>query len=105
MSKKKYNKLVRDKIPEILEARGKQVDVSVLDDKAYLKQLVEKLYEEVEEFDEDHSVEEIADVIEVLAALAATLGISQKEIAEARIKKAAERGTFKKRLFLRRIEG
>ncbi|HLC91546.1 MAG TPA: nucleoside triphosphate pyrophosphohydrolase, partial [Candidatus Saccharimonadales bacterium] len=97
MSKKKYNKLVRDKIPEILEARGKQVDVSVLDDKAYLKQLVEKLYEEVEEFDEDHSVEEIADVIEVLAALAATLGISQKEIAEARIKKAAERGTFKKR--------
>jgi len=105
MSKKKYNKLVRDKIPEILEARGKQVDVSVLDDKAYLKQLVEKLYEEVEEFDEDHSVEEIADVIEVLAALAATLGISQKEIAEARIKKAAERGTFKKRLFLKRVEG
>ena len=105
MSKKKYNKLVRDKIPEILEARGKQVDVSVLDDKAYLKQLVEKLYEEVEEFDEDHSVEQIAAVIEVLAALAATLGISQKEIAEARIKKAAERGTFKKRLFLKRVEG
>lgn len=101
---KKYKKLVRDKIPEIIESRGKKTVVRVLDDKEYLEQLMEKLCEEVDEFDQDHSVEEMADILEVLMALAKTLGIKQSELKAVRDKKALERGGFKKRLFLERVE-
>src|SRR3989338_608412 len=101
---KKYKKLVRDKIPDIIESRGKKTVVRVLDDKEYLEQLMEKLGEEVDEFDQDRSVEEMADILEVLMALAETLGIKQSELKAVRDKKATERGKFKKRLFLEKVE-
>jgi len=101
---KKYNKLVRDKIPEIIQARGQTPVVRTLDNKEYLKQLLEKLFEEVDEFDEDHTVEEMADILEVLMALADTLGIKQSDLETMRKRKAAARGAFKKRIFLERVE-
>jgi len=101
---KKYNKLVRDKIPAIIESRGQRVETRTLNDKEYLEQLVEKLFEEVDEFDEDRSVEEMADVLEVLLALADALGIRRTQLEAVRRAKATARGTFKKRLFLERVE-
>ncbi len=101
---KKYNKLVRDNIPTIIKKSGRRPKTRILDDKEYVEQLFEKLCEEIDEFDEDRNVEELADIIEVLMALARTLGISQEELKEVRAKKVATRGAFKKRLFLERVE-
>lgn len=101
---KKYHKLVRDKIPEIIRARGQKPVIRILGDKEYVEHLIERLCEEVDEFDEDRSVEEMADILEVLMALAETLGIKQADIASMRTKKATARGGFKKRIFLERIE-
>lgn len=101
---KKYNKLVRDNIPTIIKKSGRRPKTRILDDKEYVEQLFEKLCEEIDEFDEDRNVEELADIIEVLMALARTLGISQEELKEVRSKKVAIRGAFKKRLFLERVE-
>lgn len=102
---KKYRKLVRDKIPSIIKRTGRRPVTRVLDDKEYIEQLLEKLCEEINEFDEDRNAEELADVVEVLMALAKALGISQQELQKVRAKKALDRGTFSKRLFLEKVEG
>ena len=101
---KKYNKLVRDKIPEIIKKRGQQPITRILDDREYIEQLFEKLCEEIDEFDEDRNAAELADVLEVLTALAQALDISQKDLKLSRVKKARAHGVFKKRLFLERVE-
>ena len=102
---KKYRKLVRDKIPAIIKRTGRRPVTRVLDDKEYVEQLLEKLCEEINEFDEDRNAEELADVVEVLMALANALGISQQELKKVRNKKALQRGTFQKRLFLEKVVG
>lgn len=101
---KKYNKLVRDKIPEIIQKQGQSPVTRILDDSEYVEGLMDKLCEEVDEFDEDRNVEEMADILEVLMALAGALGISQKDLLKVRQKKALTRGSFKKRIFLERVE-
>ena len=104
MSKKTYNKLVRDKIPEIIEADGKTPKTRILNNEEYLDELIKKLFEECEEFKADNSVEEMADIQEVLLAIAETLDIAPGKLAEVMAKKAVNRGAFKKRIYLESVE-
>ena len=95
-----YNKLVRDKIPEIIEAEGKQVKFKLLDDKEYRKELNKKLQEEVKEYLEDNNTEELADIIEVVYGILNSMNISLEEFEKIRKDKAEQKGTFQKRIFL-----
>ena len=95
-----YNKLVRDKIPEIIEAKGQRCVTKILDEDAYLKMLDAKLSEELNEYHKDQTVEELADLMEVIYAAAAARGVSKEELEEVRARKAQQRGGFEKRIFL-----
>jgi predicted house-cleaning noncanonical NTP pyrophosphatase (MazG superfamily) len=103
MTKKVYNKLVRDKIPEIIRADGQEPTTRMLDDKAYLRELIRKLKEETAEFEAMPSVEELADIKEVMIALRTAMGIRAGELEDARRKKANKNGRFKKRIFLESV--
>lgn len=96
-----YNKLVRDKIPAICRANGAIPKTRILEDgKAYLKALTAKLIEEATEVEDDPSLGELADTLEVLQTIGRELGYTPKQIETARIKKAEERGGFDDRIFL-----
>jgi len=101
---KKYDKLVRDRIPEIIKLRGGRPVFRKAGEAEYQAKLKEKLREETEEFlkaeTADQAKEELADVLEVLHAAADSLGCSIHEIEVLRIKKAEERGAFRERLIL-----
>lgn len=96
----KYNKLVRDRIPEIIKKRGDTPVTHVADDTEYLEKLKEKLLEEIKEFAEDESIEEFADILEVLDAVAEYKEFNMKKVKEIQRKKADGRGGFKKRIIL-----
>ncbi len=96
-------KLVRDRIPEIIESSGAQPEITVLDDDAYDTALRAKLVEEVEEFfdaDDEHALEELADIVEVVGALAARVGASWDELMNAAAAKRRDRGGFERRYWL-----
>ena len=99
----KYNKLVRDKIPEIIEKSGKKAVVEVLGSKAYKKYLDEKLSEELQEYLASDSVDELADLVEVVHAILKYKGIEISDFENIRGKKAEERGAFDKRLLLKEV--
>jgi len=103
MSVIKYNKLVRDKIPEIIEKSDKKAIVEELGNKAYKKYLDEKLEEELQEYLAGDSVDELADIVEVIHAILKYKGIDIKDFEDIRKKKAEERGTFDRRLLLREV--
>lgn len=94
MSVKEYHKLVRDKIPEIIEASGKACKTEILSDEDYLKMLDAKLDEELAEYHQDQSLEELADLLEVLFTAAVARGYTITELERTRAKKAEERGGF-----------
>ena len=96
----KYNKLVRDKIPEIIRKKGEECKIHIADDKEYWQKLKEKLIEEVQEFQEDESIEEIADILEILEAIADHKKFDNEEVNKIKKKKAEERGKFKSRIIL-----
>ena len=98
MSKKQYYKLIRDRIPEIIEAAGKRCTCSILSDEEYLARLDEKLNEELAEYQESKSMEELADLLEVIRAVAAARGSSIEEVEAIRRDKAAMRGGFEKKI-------
>ena len=77
-----YNKLVRDNIPEIIKNQGETPYVSVLDDKQYNTELRKKLKEEVREYLVSEEIEELADIIEVIEALAKYKGSSLEKVLE-----------------------
>jgi len=105
MSKKiVYNKLVRDKIPEIIEAEGKMAHTRVLNNEQYLEELIKKLGEEYDEFKADTNVEELADLQEVILALADALNISHQDLAKTVSNKTLKRGAFKKRIYLESVD-
>lgn len=95
-----YNKLVRDKIPDMIRISGEKPIIRVLDEKEYMEQLQNKLDEEVAEFHRDHNVEELADILEVILALNESLGHTQEKLIEAYQHKHAQRGGFSDRVFL-----
>ena len=101
---KVYNKLVRDKIPEIIEEDGKKCKVRILSDEEYIAALEAKLNEEVAEYQTDKNLEEMADVLEVLQAICIARGYSLEKLEELRAKKADERGGFAEKIFLEYVE-
>jgi predicted house-cleaning noncanonical NTP pyrophosphatase (MazG superfamily) len=102
----KYDKLVRDKIPEIIESRGEgRVAVTrVLDDDEYKVYLEKKLDEEVAEFHESKSFDELADILEVVFSLGCVYGYEAGEILLAQEAKYRERGGFSKRILLEEVQ-
>lgn len=95
-----YNKLVRDKIPEIIERNGGKAEIRILADEEYRVFLEAKLDEEVGEYHRDKTAEELADILEVVYALAASIGCSQEELQAVYQKKHDARGGFDKRILL-----
>ena len=105
MRKIEYHKLVRDLIPEIIEKDGKTCICSVLSQQDYITLLDQKLNEELAEYQESKSMEELADLLEVIRAVALARGSSMEEVERIRIQKSAKRGGFEKRILLERVEG
>lgn len=101
---KLYNKLVRDKIPEIIKADGEKPITRKLSNIEYLDELVKKLREEIGEFEANHSLEELADVQEIVLAIIDALKIQRKDLEKARKQKAKARGGFSKRIFLEKVD-
>ena len=99
-----YHKLVRDRIPEIIENSGKTCSTSILSESEYIKMLDEKLNEELLEYQESKSIEELADLLEVVRAVAAARGSSIEEVERIRLDKAAKRGGFEKRILLLEVQ-
>jgi predicted house-cleaning noncanonical NTP pyrophosphatase (MazG superfamily) len=103
MKVKVYNKLVRNRIPEIIESSGKACMTEILTDEAYLKMLDNKLDEELAEYHEDQNIEELADLLEVARACAVARGYSVEELEQARADKAAKRGGFEQKILLKEV--
>jgi predicted house-cleaning noncanonical NTP pyrophosphatase (MazG superfamily) len=99
-----YNKLVRDRIPDIIENTGKQFSTRILENEEYIKELKNKSFEELEEYinaeNDNDAIEELADLLEIIHALAECHGSSIEKVEEVRQTKAQERGGFKERIFL-----
>ncbi len=95
-----YNKLVRDRIPEIIEETGTKAITHIASEEEYVEKLKEKLSEEVNEYLEDSNPEELADILEVIYALSLVHGINIKNLEEIREKKAKKRGGFADRIIL-----
>lgn len=98
-------KLVRDKIPQIIIADGGTPIVRTLSDEEYLSELDRKLNEEVAEYQADKSLEEMADVLEVLLAICEARGHSVDELMEVRDKKREKRGGFRDKVYWEGNEG
>lgn len=96
----RYDKLVRDKIPEIIEKSGEKPLVRILSQEEYVACLEAKLDEEVGEYHRGKNAEELADILEVLMALAAIHGVSEEELLTLRREKREHRGGFSDRVFL-----
>lgn len=96
----KYNKLVRDNIPEYIRSKGGIPIIHRAKEEEYWLKLKEKLREEVEEFNETEDMEEIADILEVLGAIADYRNFNKEEINQIKEKKAINRGKFEKRIIL-----
>ena len=101
---KKYNKLVRDKVPDVLKRKGKKYEAHVANDEEYWQTLKQKLLEETEEFLESEGEEEIADILDVLDEIFEFMGLKRKYIEFVRKQKAKEKGKFKKRIILEKAE-
>ena len=100
-----YHKLVRDKIPEIIKASGKSAITHTLSDEAYLTALDQKLLEELNEYLADKSLEELADLLEVIYAVTEARGYTREALHTLRDKKAAERGGFCQKICLTEVIG
>ena len=98
-----HNKLVRDRIPEIIEQSGKTCAIRILPEHEYLAALDAKLQEELNEYQADKSMEELADLLEVMMAVAEARGHSFAEVDAIRREKAAKRGGFQERIFLESV--
>jgi predicted house-cleaning noncanonical NTP pyrophosphatase (MazG superfamily) len=96
---KNHNKLVRDKIPAIIAGKGGSAVTRTLDDPEYLQALIAKLAEECAEFTEAVNLEELADVQEVVLALADALA-TRTELEQTRAAKVEARGAFTQKIFL-----
>ena len=100
MSIKTYNKLVRDRIPEIIDADGKRCIAEALSNEEYLRLLDYKLDEELAEYQESKSLD---DLLEVIQAVVKARGWTMEELERVRAEKAAERGGFEKKILLKEV--
>lgn len=100
---KQYHKLVRDRIPEIIEADGKTCVCETLSDEDYIALLDQKLNEELAEYQESKSLEELADLLEVMQAVVKARGWTLEDLDRVRADKAAKRGGFEKKILLKEV--
>jgi len=98
-----YPKLVRDKIPEIIRSEGRKVQIHTADEREYRTELYKKLQEEVAELTVEPSMEESADVLEVLKAVHALEGWTDEEVEKVRLAKHEKRGGFEKRIIVEAV--
>lgn len=103
MPAKAYHKLVRDRIPEIIETDGKTCVCETLSDEDYLCLLDQKLNEELAEYQESKSLEELADLLEVIQAVVKARGWTLEELEQVRADKASKRGRFEKKILLKEV--
>ncbi len=103
MHTKAYNKLVRDRIPEIIEADGKICVYEILSDEDYVYLLDQKLNEELAEYQESKSLEELADLLEVMQAVVKARGWTLEKLEQVRADKATKRGGFEKKILLQEV--
>ena len=99
-----HNKLVRDKIPEIIEKAGKTPVTHILSEEEYITELDRKLNEECAEYQADKNIEELADMLEVMYAIAEARGWSVSELEAVRRDKAEKRGGFRDKVYLEYVE-
>jgi predicted house-cleaning noncanonical NTP pyrophosphatase (MazG superfamily) len=99
----KYNKLVRDKIPDILKSKGKEPLTHIAGDEEYYEKLLEKLSEEVGEFLKENTLEELADILEVIYAIK-DYKFNDKNLEKMRKEKQYKRGGFKERIILDEVK-
>jgi predicted house-cleaning noncanonical NTP pyrophosphatase (MazG superfamily) len=95
-----YNKLVRDRIPEIIERDGNVCEFRTLNEGEFIEQLHQKLDEEVAEYQLSRDFHELADVLEVVYSIVDLKGASLAELERLRTTKRVERGGFEERMFL-----
>ena len=100
---KQYHKLVRDRIPEIIESSGKICETEVLADDEYLRMVDAKLDEELAEYHKEQNIEELADLMEVIYAAAIARGYSIEQLEQVRVQKAKKRGAFEKKILLKSV--
>lgn len=98
-----YNKLVRDRIPEIIEQAGKTCTIETVSDEKYIEMLNAKLLEEVNEYLESGSVEELVDIGEVMHAILVFKGTSIDEYQKLRMEKREKRGGFEEKILLKEV--
>lgn len=103
MEIKSYNKLVRDKIPEIIESKGDECTLEILSDDRYIEMLDKKLNEELAEYQADKTLEELADLLEVIYAVVKARGYSVEQLEKVRKEKADKRGSFEKKILLKQV--
>ena len=99
-----YNKLVRDRIPEIIEESGKRCKIQTLGDEDYLRMIDAKLDEELAEYHKDQNLEELADLLEVIYAAVEARGYSIEQLEKVRVEKAEKLGSFQRRMLLVEVE-
>ncbi|MFP7296983.1 phosphoribosyl-ATP pyrophosphohydrolase [Neobacillus niacini] len=103
-----YNKLVRDRIPEVIEKTGKKFTTRILENEEYIKELKTKSFEELNEYidteNDKDAVEELADLLEIIHALAECHGANIDQVEQVRKEKAEKRGGFKDKIFLIEVE-
>ena len=98
-----YDKLVRDKIPAIIEKSGKQCETEILSDEMYLEMIDKKLDEELMEYHKDKNLEELADLLEVIYAATTARGYSIEDLEKVRVEKVEKRGGFDKKILLKKV--
>ena len=99
-----YNKLVRDKIVENIKNSGRNPSYRIMDNEEYLKELNKKLLEEAHEFVEDNSIEELADVFEVIESIIKIKNINIEEVRKYQQIKKEKNGGFDKKIYLINVE-
>ena len=100
---KVYEKLVRDNIPDIIKKSGKDCVIEIMDDVEYVEELNKKLAEEVDEYLSSGSIEEIADIMEVIYSILEVKNISFEEVEKLRMEKREKRGGFNNRIKLVKV--
>ena len=99
-----YKKLVRDYIPDIIKNNGEEPIIRILDNNEFEKELNTKLLEEVYEYLESGSIEELADIEEVIIGILESKNTSREELEIIRQEKVEKRGTFKSKIYLEGVE-
>ncbi|MGG0643536.1 nucleoside triphosphate pyrophosphohydrolase [Sporosarcina gallistercoris] len=103
-----YNKLVRDRIPEIIKMDGKTPITRILSEQEYILEVQKKMHEELTEYEEaihtDNRLEELADLLELIHAASSLHGVSPAELEKLRARKAEQRGGFAKGIYLVEVQ-